>query len=108
MSIFSFIGLDIIDIKKALRQGAVIIDVRTAAAYEEERIPGSANIPIDEIAGNIERLIMIDKPILFCSNSGAINTMAIQMMKNHQFYKVYNGGHWRRLLAIKNNLSIHY
>lgn len=108
MSIFSFIGLDIIDIKKALRQGAVIIDVRTALEYEEERIPGSANIPIDEIAGNIERLIVLDKPILFCGNSSPINTMAMQMMKNHHFYKTYNGGHWRRLLAIKNSLPVNY
>lgn len=108
MSIFSFIGLDIIDIKKALRKGALIIDIRTSAEYEKERIPGSANIPVDEVAGNIERLITIDKPILFCGNSSAINTMAVQMMKNHHFHKAYNGGHWRRLLAIKNSLPLNY
>jgi len=43
-------------IRQALREGAVIIDLRTAYEYDQGHIPRSLNIPIDRIRANIVRM----------------------------------------------------
>ena len=54
-------------IKQALRKGAIIIDVRPAASFDQGKVPGSVNIPIDRIAINVERIKAMKKPVIFPS-----------------------------------------
>src|ERR1700755_174832 len=83
-------------IKRALRGGAAIIDVRPGTEYNLNRIPGSYNIPIGEVAGNIERIKALSQPIIFCCANGSRAAIAVRMMKNHSF-KACNGGNWEKL-----------
>jgi 3-mercaptopyruvate sulfurtransferase SseA len=45
-----------------------VIDVRTEAVYETGHIPRSRSIPLDRIAGRVDELRKLNKPlVLYCS-----------------------------------------
>ena len=104
MSIFSFLGLGNNKIKDALLRGALIIDVRSAAEYDQGKIPGSVNIPVDRIAINANRIIAMNKPVIFCCTSGHRSGQAIQYLRQKGLKEYYNGGNWHRILRMVNNL----
>ena len=82
-------------IKKAIREGAVIIDVRPAFAFDQHgRVPGSINIPVDRIAINIGRIKSMKKPIVVCCAYGNDCANAVRMLKESGIEEVYNGGNW--------------
>jgi rhodanese-related sulfurtransferase len=91
-------------LKDALRKGAVIIDVRSAGEFDRGRIPDSINIPVDRIDISSKRIAGMNRPVIFCCNSGDRSRQAIRMMKERGFRDVYFGGHWERLLRIVNKL----
>lgn len=102
MGIFSFLGPG--KIKEALRKGAVIIDVRTAQEYDQGKVPGSVNIPIDRIATSIARIKGMGKPIVFCCASGIRSRTARNIMLQHGFKEVYAAGSWEKVLRMMNSL----
>jgi rhodanese-related sulfurtransferase len=86
-------------IKKALNEGAVIVDVRPAYAFDQHgRIPGSINIPLDRIIINIGRLKSIKKPIIICCAYGNDCVQAARILKENGIAEVYNGGNWESLI----------
>lgn len=104
MSLFSLFGFGGNKIKDALRRGAVVIDVRTAHEFDEGKIPGSINIPIDRIAANAERIKDMKKPVIFCCASGMRSSTATGTMKAKGLKEVYNGGSWQSVLKLINKL----
>lgn len=49
-------------------KAAVVIDVRSADAFEAGRIPGSRSIPLDQVQEQVEELKTVGKPIvLYCA-----------------------------------------
>lgn len=100
MSFFSLFGFGNNKIKDALFRGAVIIDVRSAGEFDQGKIPGSINIPVDRIPINSERIKAMNRPVIFCCTSGDRSNQAIQLMKQKGLEEVYNGGNWRHLLRI--------
>ena len=102
MSILSFLGLGNSKIKDALLRGALIVDVRSAAEYDQGKIPGSINIPVDRIPINAKRILSMARPIVFCCTSGHRSNQAIQYLKQMGLTEYYNGGNWHRLLRIVN------
>ena len=88
-------------IKEALKKGAVIVDVRTPHEYDNGRIPGSINIPVDRIAANVERIRLMKKPVIVCCESGARSDTAKNILKSAGVQEVHNGGSWESVL--KNN-----
>ena len=44
------------DFSELIKNGAVIIDVRSKGEYASGHIKGSLNIPLDSIQGNIEQI----------------------------------------------------
>jgi phage shock protein E len=91
-------------IKEALRQGAIIIDVRTGNEFDMGKVPGSVNIPVDRILINTPRIKAMGKPIVFCCSSGMRSGMAVRIMKENGLKEVYNGGSWERVLKMINRL----
>lgn len=92
------------NIKKALRNGATIIDVRTVHEYDQGRIRGSVNIPLDRIPANIERIKHMEQPIIVCCASGSRSGSAVRFLKQQGIKEIYNGGNWEKLLRIKQSL----
>ncbi len=104
MGILSILGIGNGKIKEALRQGATIIDVRTAHEFDQGKIRGSINIPIDRININLERMRHMRKPIIACSNSDSETERAIAILKANGIKDVYNGGSWTRVLRMLKSI----
>ena len=91
-------------IQEALKNGAVIIDVRTPHEFDQGKVPGSVNIPVDRIATSIARIKGMNKPIVLCCASGMRSRNAKQLLKSNGIQEVYNGGSWESVLKISNQL----
>lgn len=91
-------------IKEAIRNGAVIIDVRTPHEYDNGRVPRSINIPVDRIAASVERIKAMKRPVVLCCESGMRSNTAKDILKSAGLQEVYNGGNWESVLKIINRL----
>ena len=94
MGLLSFLGFGSGKIKDALRRGAIVIDVRTPQEFDQGKVPGSINIPVDRIAANAERIKNMNRPVVFCCASGARSSNAATIMKQKGMKEVYNGRSW--------------
>ena len=89
---------------RAIRKGGLIVDVRTPQEYDGGKIPGSINIPAAQIAVNAQRLKDAGLPlIIVCSDSTRLNE-AIRTLSAKGVKQVHNGGNWKKLLLLINDL----
>ncbi len=91
-------------LKEALKKDAVIVDVRTPHEFDNGKIPGSINIPVDRIPSNVERIRSMNKPVVLCCESGIRSNKARNVLKSAGIQEVYNGGSWQSLLKMINKL----
>lgn len=91
-------------IKEAIRNGAIIIDVRTPHEYDNGKVPGSINIPVDRISVSVERIKAMKKPVVLCCESGMRSNSAKNILKSAGLQEVHNGGSWESVLKIINKL----
>lgn len=85
-----------VDFSELIKNGAVIIDVRSKGEYQGGHIKGSQNIPLDTLSANIAKLKK-DKAIITCCASGMRSASAKGILKSKGFTEVYNGGGWMSL-----------
>ena len=98
MNFFSLFGRN--KLKDALRRGAVVIDVRPPNKFDEGHVEDAVNIPIDRLPINAQRLKNINRPIIFCCDSGFESSMGVKMMREKGVKEVYNGGSWVNLAKL--------
>lgn len=84
-------------IRQALREGGVIIDLRTPYEFDQGHIPHAINIPVDRIKANIGRLRSLKKPIILCCSTGAHCWEAATLLREAAVTQVHNGGSWQSL-----------
>ncbi len=77
-----------------VKEGALIIDVRTKAEFSTGHIKGSINIPLDRIDANIAKLKNKNQVIITCCASGSRSRVAQSGFKTRGYANVYNGGSW--------------
>lgn len=77
---------------KALRAGAVIIDVRSPMEYRGGHVAGSKNIPLPEIEGWLAKQSK-STSFVFCCASGARSGSATSLASSKGFSAI-NGGPW--------------
>lgn len=80
-----------------VKQGAIILDVRTHAEYASGHIAGSINIPVDQLGRNLTKLRDKNTPIITCCASGARSGTARRSLLGLGYSQVYNGGSWGAL-----------
>ena len=88
------------DIKNIIKNGALIVDVRTPQEYKDGHIEGSLNVPLDEI-GKAMLWLQKDVPTVLVCASGSRSGQAVQILKANGFEKIYNGGAWDSLGNVK-------
>ncbi len=99
MGIFSFLfGNKDQKVKDFTSRGAVILDVRTKGEYEGGAIPGSKNIPIQQLQGRISEIKKWNKPVITCCASGVRSGSAKAMLKANGI-EAMNGGGYIRLFG---------
>ncbi len=82
-----------IDIPQLIKDGALVIDTRTAGEYASSHIEGAVNIPYDVI-GNVIVKHETDKSrsiIVYC-HSGSRSGMAQKILEQEGYTNVVNGG----------------
>ena len=101
MSIFSLFGGSKTNEKVGvlLKQGALIIDVRTPDEYRGGHITESVNIPLNMIPGKVNELKRKNKAIITCCRSGARSGMAADQLCNAGI-EAENGGPWNSLQSM--------
>ena len=84
------------DLKLLVRQGAIVVDVRSAAEFAGGHVTGARNISLDQVTNRLKELQKLNKPIIACCQSGARSAMAARIMKSAGI-TAYNGGPWHSL-----------
>lgn len=84
-------------VRQAVRDGAVIVDLRTAYEYDQGHIPRALNIPIDRLPANIDRIRDLGKPVILCCAGGGHCWEAASILREAGISRVINGGDWQSL-----------
>ena len=86
-----------IDYAELVKNGAIILDVRSKSEFVGGHIKGSINISVDTLRNNLEKLIDKNKPIITCCASGMRSASAKSILALNGYTHVYNGGGWNSL-----------
>lgn len=85
-----------LDYAQLVKEGAIILDVRSKGEYQGGHIKGSINISVDTLYNNLGKLKK-DKPIITCCASGMRSASAKRILESNGYTEVYNGGGWSSL-----------
>lgn len=85
------------DYADLVKQGAIILDVRSKGEYAGGHIKGSLNIPVDTLSNNLAKLKDKNQTIITCCASGMRSASAKNILKSNGYSQVYNGGGWSSL-----------
>ncbi|HTL80407.1 MAG TPA: rhodanese-like domain-containing protein [Bacteroidia bacterium] len=80
-----------------VKQGAIILDVRSKGEFASGHIKGSINIPVNALGENLGKLKDKNKPIITCCASGMRSASAKSILKSSGYTQVHNGGGWMSL-----------
>ena len=95
MSIFDFFKQP--DINQGVQEyknaaGAVLLDVRTPQEYREGHIPGSQNVPLQQL-DKVEEVTKNKDTVLYVyCHSGARSRQAVSLLKHMGYTNVHNIG----------------
>ncbi len=84
-----------VDFKTLVKEGAMIIDVRSPAEFNGGHVKGAVNIPLQAIQSSFNK-IPKNKVIITCCASGMRSGSAKSLLKAAG-YDVHNGGGWMSL-----------
>lgn len=76
-----------------VKDGAIILDVRTKGEFASGHIKGSLNIPVDQLEKNLGRLRKEETIITVCA-SGMRSGAAKRLLAQKGYTSVHNGGSW--------------
>ena len=80
-----------------VKEGAIILDVRSKGEFAGGHIKGSINISVDTLKSNLDKLKNKNSPIITCCASGMRSASAKSILLANGYTKVYNGGGWGSL-----------
>ena len=81
---------------KMMNENALVVDVRSHGEFQTGHVPGSLNVPIDEIYEHVERLKEENKPIVLCCASGMRSARATRILQGIGI-DACNGGSWKSI-----------
>lgn len=86
-----------VDFAQLVKEGAVILDVRSKGEYAGGHIRNSINIPVDQLDRNLDRFKDKNQVIITCCASGMRSNSAKGILQSKGFTNVHNGGGWANL-----------
>lgn len=96
-NIKKILGITTVDYAQLVRDGAVVLDVRTPAEFANGHIQGSINIPLNKLPNNLLKIKDKEKPVITCCASGSRSAEALNVLKFNGYTNAYNGGSWLSL-----------
>jgi phage shock protein E len=85
------------DFAGLVKQGALILDVRSKGEYATGHIKGSVNIPVDQLGNDLSKLKDKNRTIITCCASGMRSASAKGILTSNGYPNVFNGGAWQSL-----------
>ncbi|MDI9339629.1 MAG: rhodanese-like domain-containing protein [Sediminibacterium sp.] len=86
-----------VDLGELIKEGAVIMDVRSREEYASGHVKGSINVPLNQLSSGLKKLKNKDVVIITCCASGMRSASAKGLLKSEGFKNVHNGGSWLSL-----------
>jgi rhodanese-related sulfurtransferase len=86
-------GLSKEQLSALMAKGAQVVDVRSASEFRGGHVPGSKNIPLEQLQTRIKELDPA-RPVLLCCASGTRSAMAVSLLKQKGFADAHNAGPW--------------
>lgn len=90
------LGLETADLSELIKNGAVIVDVRSKGEFASGHVKGSINIPLEQIATNADKLKK-HPHVIVCCRSGNRSGMAKRTLQSKGLNNVTNGGSWQNV-----------
>lgn len=88
-------------IEEYLKDGAVVIDVRSADEFAGGHVNGSKNIVLTSIPTKIAEIKAMDKKVIAVCRSGARSGQATSFLSDNGI-DVINGGPWQNVAKFVN------
>lgn len=87
--------------RKHLHAGALVVDVRSPAEFKAGHLPGTVNLPLDELQRSAPRTIADKNQVLLLHClSGTRSGIAKRMLKSLGYQNVFNLGSYGRAQRI--------
>lgn len=67
--------------RELVKNGALLLDVRTTDEYAAQHVPGAKNIPVDQLAARLGDLGPTSRPIVVYCRSGARSARAAGILR---------------------------
>ena len=81
-----------VDVHALLRDGAVVVDVRTRDEFGEGHAPGAINVPLDGMLHDMHK-IPKGATLVVCCTTGRRSGIAVDILNAHGRV-AYNAGSW--------------
>ncbi len=85
------------DYAQLVKNGALILDVRSKGEYAGGHIKGSITIAVEQLGSKLHKLKNKTKQIITYCESGMRSAAAKNILKSNGYTEVYNGGSLNRL-----------
>lgn len=96
-TINQFFGFTKTNYADLVKNGAIIVDVRSKGEFAGGHIKGSINIPVEQLLKNLSRFKDKNKTIITCCASGMRSGSAKTLLLKNGYTDVHNGGGWGTL-----------
>lgn len=84
------------ELKAALADQAFLVDVRTPDEFADGSVPTAVNIPLDQVARQLDKFKGKKNIVVFC-RSGNRSNQAKSILEQNGFTNVINGGTWQNV-----------
>lgn len=91
------------DLGTLIKSGAIIIDVRSREEFSGGHVPGSINMPLQEIPSRLNEIKAFQPPVVLCCASGNRSGQAEYYLREQGLKNVRNGGSWFDVNYYKSN-----
>ena len=85
------------DYSELIKQGAIVLDVRSKGEFAGGHIKNAINIPVDQLSSSLTKLKDNNKCIVCCFSSGMRSGTAKRILESNGYHAVYNAGSWYSL-----------
>ena len=83
-------------LEEAVKNGALLVDVRTPAEFSAGSVKGAVNIPLDKVQSQLSKFKNKKNIVVFC-RSGSRSSQAKRILEQNGFQNVINGGTWENV-----------
>lgn len=79
-----------------IKEGALVVDVRSKSEFSSGHAKGSINIPLEQITLYLDKF-KAQKHVIICCRSGNRSAHAMRLLNQKGLKNITNGGSWQNV-----------